>query len=525
MFKFFMYKENLNFPEAVAYVANLAHIAMPSDYGTAAKPLSPLKQIQAEANSFFHHVLLTTKAGERALNYAKSRGLSEELLEHFQIGYAPNQGDILLKYLQGKGYPETDLIKSGLFVQSKDGRLFDRFRDRLMFPLSDESGQIVGFSGRRISDNPELAKYMNSPETEIFTKSKVLFHFPEAKKASRKEGHLVLYEGYMDVIAGYESGIKSGIASMGTSLTEEQIYMLRRVTPNIVLNYDGDAPGVHAMERATNLFEQIGGFNLGIVVLPENLDPDEYVKKYGVEKYRNEVENAVSPTDFLLQQLSKKYNLENDREKLAYIDDGIKLIAQLSDPVAQDIYLTKLSSQMNVSKDSLKVKFLRQQRRIKTANRHKRLLETDPEPPQPVVETDASIKPNLSRLLYLFIHSEEARNYLLQKQFLFPDKNYAKLAELWLNFYETHEDADVNSFLDFIPEQLQGIIVNMEMVEMPTEFTKREIDDYLQNLSKQEVVQQINQLLIQLQNAKSRNDQDEVLKITQQIIALKRKQL
>lgn len=530
VFKFLMDKDNLTFPESVERVAQMAHIAMPAGYDHQVKPLSPLKKVQAQANTFFHHVLMNTQVGQRALDYANTRGLDTELLEHFQIGYAPDSQDLLLKYLKGKGFAETDLVKSGLFAQSQDGRLFDRFRDRLMFPLTDELGQIVGFSGRRLSNDKEIAKYLNSPETEIFTKSKVLFHFAEARKESRKEKHLVLYEGYMDVIAGYKAGVKSGIASMGTSLTDEQVYMLRRVTPNIILNYDGDAPGVHAMERATRLFDKAGHFNLGIVVLPDNLDPDEYVKKYGIDKYQNAIKNAISTTDFLLNQASKKYNFDNDREKLAYIDEAINLIAHLPDPVARDLYLVKLTKQTDVSKDSLKVSLIRASRKLRRVQQHvgkspyEQKVQESNVPSQVQADIPNINNRQLLRLLYLFIHSEQARDYLLKKHFLFPDENYAKLAEYWLNFIETHDNISINSFLDFIPEQLQGIIVNMEMAPMPQEFSQRELDDQINSLAQQHISQQIRQLLNQLQEAKAIDDQARVLKITQQILTLKRSQ-
>lgn len=212
-------------------------------------------QMHKDAAEFYHRVLMVMNAGEPGMEYARKRELSDEVLKHFNIGYAPNQENLLLTFLTDKGYSNDDLAKSGLFVQSEDGRLFDRFRDRLMFPLGDESGRTIAFSGRRLSNNTNEAKYINSPETEIFTKSKVLFHFAEAKKSVREEKHLILYEGYMDVIAAYKAGIKSGIASMGTSLTDQQIYMLRRITNNIIINYDGDDPGIHVEERAVNLFE------------------------------------------------------------------------------------------------------------------------------------------------------------------------------------------------------------------------------------------------------------------------------
>lgn len=534
VFKFLMYQDHLTFPESVKKAAELAHLQMPEGYGEAAKPLSPLKKMYRQATEFYQHILLTTKVGERALEYARKRELTDDLLKHFKVGYAPDDDKILLTYLQQKKeYTDNDLRESGLFIESQNGQLFDRFRDRLMFPLGDESGYTVGFSGRRISNDKTIAKYMNSPETKIFNKSKLLFHFAEAKKAARSEKHLILYEGYMDVIAAYKAGIKSGVASMGTSLTTEQVYMLRRITPNILVNYDGDPPGIHAAERATKLFGQVQGFNLGIIVLPENLDPDEYVKKYGKEKYRAEVAGALSSTDFLLERLANQYNLHNDREKLTFITAAVQMIAGLNDPVAADLYLDKLARQTGVTSESLKVTFVRERRKLQRARNHQQAYQASTlmenigetaEPKEAQAGTDSETRnPALDRLLYLFIHSDEARDYLLSRQFLFPDERYAKLAEFWLKYHQTHDEAEVKGFIDFIPEELQGIIINMEMITMPPDYSKRELDDQLRALEKSKIDEQLNDLLNQLKEAQRKQDNSLELEIAQKVIALRRK--
>lgn len=527
VFKFLMDKENLTFPESVASVAEFAHIPMPATYGKGAPISNPLIKLHEEVAEFYHRVLLTTEVGVRGLSYANSRQLDKEIIEHFKIGYAPKQDNILYTYLHDKGYEDATLAESGLFVENKDGRLFDRFRDRLMFPLDDENGHIIGFSGRRISEDATQAKYMNSPETKIFTKSKVLFHFAEAKKAARAEQHLILYEGYMDVIAAYKAGIKSGIASMGTSLTDQQIYLLRRITSNIIINYDGDDPGIHAEERAVDMFQRVGGFNLGVVVLPEKLDPDEYVKKYGVAKYQEEVAAALSPTDFFLRRLQQKYNLHNDREKLQYLDEAIKKIATLTNPMEQDIFIKKVSEEQGVSLDSLKASLMREIRRLKQVRRHTEQAYDLSEEPSPVTtETELSKQndPALDRLLYLFINFEEARDFLLQQKFLFPNQKYAQLAELWLKYISTHENPTTNSFLDFIPEELQGIIVNTEMTEMPAEFSEREILQTIHIINLRKIDSQLKELQSKIQDAQRKQDASEILQITQKILELKRAQ-
>lgn len=534
VFKFLMYKDDLTFPESVERVAEFAHIAMPNGYGhNSGTKSNPLMQMHQDAVDFYHRVLLTTKAGERGMQYAQKRELDQEILDHFKIGYAPKADNVLITYLRSKGYQDDDLAQSGLFVQARDGQLYDRFRDRLMFPLDNENGRTIGFSGRRISDDKTEAKYMNSPETEIFTKSKVLFHFAEAKKAARGEGHLVLYEGYMDVIAAYKAGVKSGIASMGTSLTDDQIYLLRRITPNIIINYDGDDPGVHAEERAARMFNKDGNFNLGIVVLPEKLDPDEYVKKYGAEKYLEEVKGALTPTDFFLKRLEQKYNLDNDREKIAYLGEAVKEIAQVRNPVEQDMYTEKLAKSSGVSIASLKANLAKERRRNNRARNHVRNSQRNspdypidvPLPGDEDVPTEQSVvekNPSQTRLLYLFIHSTDAQKYMLEGQFHFPNQDFETLAQDWLKYAETHENPQIDGFLDFIPEQLQGIIVDAEMAQMPKDSTIQEVDALVLALKRRNIYSRLNELQAQLQDAKRKNDAQGIIAITQEIIGLKR---
>ena len=529
VYKFLMYKDNLTFPESVEQVANFAHISMPSGYSNhqTNSNLTPVMKINQDAADFYHRVLVTTRAGERGMAYAKKRELDKKTIDHFGIGYAPQQENLLLLYLRGKNYQDDDLVKSGLFIQSKSGELYDRFRDRLMFPLSDESGRVIAFSGRRLSNDKTEAKYMNSPETEIFTKSKLLFHFAEAKKAAREEKHLVLYEGYMDVIAAYKAGVKSGIASMGTSLTDEQVYMMRRNNRNIIINYDGDNPGVHAAERAVQMFKQAGGFNIGVVVLPEGLDPDEYVKKYGEDKYYSEVKGALSATDFLLKRLAKKFNLNNDLDRINYLNEAVKEISNISDPVQQDLYLRKIADENKVSFEALKANLLHEVKCNRRANRHKNgdpyVDKTRPVLDLPTQDKNATaVDPVQLRLLYLFLKSDQAREYLLARHFLFPSKEFAQLEELWLKFIETHENPTVGDFYDFIPEQLQGIIESAELAEMPEDFDDHEIDDQIQMLEKRKINLQLDKLMKKIKDAERKQDSEQILVLTQQLIKLKR---
>lgn len=528
VYKFIMEKEEVTFPESVERVAEFANIPMPQEYQEQPVKLNPLMQMHKDAADFYQQVLMTTKIGERGLEYARKRGLDDDLIKHFKIGYAPGKSDLLLTYLRGEDYTDDQLAESGLFVKSQDGRLFDRFRDRLMFPMSDESGHPVAFSGRRISDDPEEPKYLNSPETSIFNKSDLLFHFSEAKKHARKEGHLVLFEGHMDVISAYKAGVKTGIASMGTSLTQQQVYMIRRITKQVVINYDGDDPGQHATERAVGLFKQAGNFDLGIVILPDKLDPDEYVKQYGADSYQAAVRGAISTTDFFLQRLKKKYNLNNEREQVAYLSEAIAEIAALPNPVEQDLYVSRLAKETGVSLDALKVNLSRARRKQRRVDQHTN-SEVLPEPvplapaadPQPVTR---ALKAQ-QRLLYAYIYSDEARDYLIVNGFVFPKPEYERLAKLWLNYIETHENVSMSGFLDFIPEELQSIIVSTDMTELPGEITLEELEAQVRVLNLCKIDDEIDRHMQAIADARRRNDQTAILLETQAILQLRQLKL
>ncbi|WP_302608742.1 toprim domain-containing protein, partial [Lactobacillus intestinalis] len=304
-------------------------------------------------------------------------------------------------------------------------------------------------------------------------------------------------------------------------------YMMRRNNRNIIINYDGDDPGVHAAERAVQMFKQAGGFNIGVVVLPEGLDPDEYVKKYGEDKYYSEVKGALSATDFLLKRLAKKFNLNNDLDRINYLNEAVKEISNISDPVQQDLYLRKIADENKVSFEALKANLLHEVKCNRRANRHKNgdpyVDKTRPVVDLPTQDKNATaVDPVQLRLLYLFLKSDQAREYLLARHFLFPSKEFAQLEELWLKFIETHENPTVGDFYDFIPEQLQGIIESAELAEMPEDFDDHEIDDQIQMLEKRKINLQLDKLMKKIKDAERKQDSEQILVLTQQLIKLKR---
>src|SRR6266516_851597 len=298
VFKFVMEMEKCAFPEAIRIVAEKCGIAVPRQ-----KERSPeerkenqqravLVEMHREAQTFFVKQLEGTLEGKASRAYLEDRGLDKDAIERFGIGYAPSGGDTLLRHLKSK-YPEKLLVDSGLISRDQGGKLFDRFRRRITFPIANESGKIVAFGCRALGD--DQPKYLNSPESPIYSKSNVLYHLDRAKEGIRRQDFVILVEGYMDAIAVARAGISNVVASCGTSLAEQQIKLLGRFTRRVIVNYDPDAAGQTATERSlTGLLEQ--DFEVRVLALPpigdKKADPDLYIREKGADAYLKQVREA-----------------------------------------------------------------------------------------------------------------------------------------------------------------------------------------------------------------------------------------
>src|SRR5712675_2185771 len=303
IFNFVMEMERCDFPDALRLVAEKCGISIPKP-----KPSSPTERTQSsvratlvemhrEAQTFFVNQLQGTAEGKLARAYLEDRGLDKDAIARFGIGYAPSGGDLLLRQLKPK-YNDKLMVDSGLVSRDQSaGRLFDRFRRRITFPISNESGKIVAFGCRALGD--DMPKYMNSPETPIYTKSTVLYHLDRAKEALRQSDFAVLVEGYMDAIAVARAGIANVVASCGTSLAEPQIKSLGRFTRRVIVNYDPDTAGQAATERSISLLLE-SEFDVRVLALPGKADPDKFLKEQGVDAYRNLLAQSPPYLDYLI---------------------------------------------------------------------------------------------------------------------------------------------------------------------------------------------------------------------------------
>jgi DNA primase len=308
--------------------------------------------LHKEAARFFHSQLYSP-VGRTALAYALGRGMSKSILTTFGVGYAPDTWDSLVRAMRAKGYTDEELKESGLVtVSQKNGNLFDRFRDRLMFPIIDVRGNVIAFGGRIVKNDPNAAKYLNSPETMIFNKRKNLFGLNLAKKS--KENSLILVEGNIDVVALHQYGFDNAVASLGTSLTEDQAALITRYAEQVILIYDGDKAGQNATQRAIPILEK-AGLQVKVLQLKDAKDPDEFLKKFGADRFKLLLEESSNRVEYQLGAIARKYDIREDDQKVKFINEAAEFISTLSNAVQREVYGHRVADAAKISYDAMKI--------------------------------------------------------------------------------------------------------------------------------------------------------------------------
>jgi len=404
VFKFVMEMDKITFPEAVRAVAEKCGIAIPRarertpEERRENQQRTSLVELHREAAAFFVQQLNATQEGRAAKAYLLDRGLDSEAMARFGIGFAPSGGEALLRAFKQK-YPEKVLEASGLFSRDQNGRLFDRFRRRVMFPIANDSGKIVAFGGRALGD--DLPKYLNSPETPIYTKSNLLYHLDRAKEALRQRDFAVLVEGYMDAIAVARAGISNVVASCGTSLTEPQVKLLNRFTRRIIVNYDPDTAGQAATERSLAiLLEQ--GAEVRVLALPGGKDPDSFIRSEGAAAYTKLLNEAPPYVDYLISR-ARKMDMSTAEGKLRAVNFLMPYVQRVPDRILRSEWATRIAQQLSIEEP-----VLRESMR-KAASERRSEVKARPELVGRVG------KPAERRIVQMLIEAEEFRSQLAQE--------------------------------------------------------------------------------------------------------------
>ena len=513
IFSFLMEIEGVSFQEAAFKLADKVSIELGKNLAPFNKSISndAIQMIDAHnlLSKFYHHLLVNTKEGQHALDYLLKRGFTSAVIDKFQIGYAIDSWDFDYKFLTSKNFHPTLIEKAGLIIKrEQDDTYFDRFRDRIMFPIFDKNGKTVAFSGRSLGESKP--KYLNSPETTIFNKSKILYNFHRARPAIRKFQQVVLLEGFADVISAERSGVENGIATMGTSLTDEHIALLRQSVQSVTICYDSDSAGIDAAFKAGNLLQQANCL-VRVAMMPDGMDPDEYVKQHGEEKFRNEVIGAsLTLMSFKLLYYRKGKNMQDEGDRLLYIEEVLKEIAHLDKVVEKDLYLRQLADEFTLSLSALKD----QERQYAKKTPGKEHVHNKVEY-KPIVATRRAdrIKPafhNAER--YLIAHMLRSIDVTYRVQELMEgntfniDEHQAIITYLY-GFYEKDHTPDLNSFLSYMDdEKLKRMIVDIDMMPLNGEITDQELMDYINQVLKHQKMLKIKKKEAELKEADRQKD-------------------
>lgn len=501
VFSFLQKYLKISYIEAVKKVAEMGRVDL-SEYhlDVEKRPENPqhvaLYQMHQEAQKIYSYYL-NTKLGLEAKTYLMNRHFTDELIKEFQIGYAPID-PVLHTAFSKLGYHEIDMAKSGLVIESQSH--FDRFNDRIMFPLYNQQGQVVGFSGRIYKPTQSDSKYMNSPESEIFIKGQTLYHYHQCREAVKQAGFVYLLEGFMDVIAMYKAGIENTVAIMGTALTKGHIQALRRLTNTVYLCLDGDQAGQAAMSKAAHELEA-AGFKVKIIILPDGHDPDEIYEEHGKTGLEEALRRTLKPIEFLMEFEYRMVDPLNYDDRKNYLEKMCFEITQLNDDIDRDYYMHILSSKSGFSYEVILQHVAGMKPKHQEEYIHREVKKT-------IQLVDKYKKAEHDLLFYMLNNKAVALKYEAKAGFMYNDQ-YRVLASYIVDYYRHHNHIEVADLIDSIQkEELIQTVLEISQSALPLPCEEQAIDDYIQTIAsnarkmkKEQLLEQFNYILDPSQKA------------------------
>ncbi|MFC3039085.1 DNA primase [Virgibacillus xinjiangensis] len=527
---FLMEMESYSFYEAIKFLADRSGVQLPESGIRKETSLSKENQSILSAyewlTKLYHHLLRHTKDGKEGYTYLKERGLDDDTIDTFQLGFAPNIKDFTTEFLEKKGFHQQLMVKAGLLSQKDDNSVSDRFSGRVIFPIRNHLGKTIAFNGRAI--NEQGPKYLHSAESELFQKGRILFNFDLAKKHIRKESEAVLFEGSMDVITAYQAGVKNGIATLGTSLTESQAKLLKRYVDTVILCYDGDRAGMDATYKAAVLLQKVGCY-VKVAPMSDDMDPDSFVRKYGGETFKEQViKPSTTFMGFYMRYMKRNFNLSLEGDRIKYIETVLKQAALIESPVEREYYLKELSNEYNISMDTL-TEEIRQFRQKSGTPEDKR--EQDRHTNR---KADAFRK--RKRLLPAYQNAErQLISHMLQNPYI-ADKVREEIGAAFnldvhkiiathlYAFYEEGNTADPGLFMERLDDDdARKIVAEMVMLPLKEDISDKEVNDYIRTiLSESGDRVSIKALKEQQKLAEQQNDPLKAAQIAMQIIEIQK---
>ena len=480
---FIMEVENLTFPEAVEKLARRAGMAMPEqEFDAQSRKKARIIALNRDAAAFFYSQL-STPAGKAACDYMIKRQISPVTAKNFGLGCAPDTWTGLIDAMREKGYSELEMFDAGLVKRGKNGGFYDAFRNRLMFPVIDVTGKVIGFSGRILGDGEP--KYLNSPETAVFSKSNNLFAMNLAKKS--KSGYIILSEGNIDVVSLHQAGFDSAVASLGTSLTREQAKLISRYTNQVIIAYDNDGAGIKAAQRAIEIFEKL---DVKVKILRMNgaKDPDEFIKLKGAGAFRNLLEASEDQVDYRLRAVKEKYDLSLDEQRVAYLREATYLLASLPGIAERQVYAKRVAELAGVNGDVIAAEVERVRKGlISKAARDERRAVSRPE--QMVQPTDRQLhydnpasavaEEGVIRLLYL---EPELFEYKLPAAEDFSSEALKHLFTVICDMLREHRSVTPVTLAGELPKEEMSLFVSIIQKPEKLSDSRQTMADYINRI-------------------------------------------
>jgi DNA primase len=501
VFKFIELQEGLNFPEAVKTLASRAGITLPEESATRRQDKTTeddrkaLLTIVADAADYFQQELAGT-AGSSARAYLKKRGVNETVVQDFALGYSRPEWDGLLRYLKQKGYAQGLMEKAGLIVKRSEGEgHYDRFRGRLIFPIRDMSGNVIAFGGRVMDDS--LPKYLNSPETPLYSKSNVLYCFDRAKEQARKQGYFIIVEGYLDALACQQFGVKNAIATLGTALTEGHLRLMRRFAQKIVLIFDPDPAGVKAAMRGLDLFVT-SGMKVNVVSLPDGDDPDTFLQKHGSDAFAACLRGSVKFMDFVLAQVMKGGPPASIDEKVEKASEMLGFIAKLPSGIERDYYLKRTAEALGLDETVLRQEMPKQSRRLSGGTVGEK---TAPH--------ERACHPRAEEILLHLLLKDRGIALNIKNQIRpqdFTDPLLARAAEKIFEGLNADGNVDINALLTGEDEELHRLISHYSVLELDYDDPEKHSRDCVELIKQRTPERKMKVLYKAIQDAEALGD-------------------
>ncbi|HSO56998.1 MAG TPA: DNA primase [Paenisporosarcina sp.] len=527
---FVMDIDNLSFQEALGKLGSRVGIEIDiepqtGEISSVSKEETRMKEAHTFAMNYYHHLLLNTEEGEKALQYLEERGFSRELIEQYRIGWSLPNWDALTTLLDRKGFSLAEMAQSGLVIQKENkNEYFDRFRERIMFPVRDETGHVIAFSGRVLNTDSQDAKYMNSPESPIFQKSKVLYNLDVSRPIIRKKHKVIVMEGFMDVIAAAKAGIMNTVATMGTALTKEQINKLKRLTDTVTICYDGDSAGFEAAKRAAQLLVQ-DKMKTEIALLPDQMDPDDFIQSNGAEAFEKQIiDRPHAYLAFMMMAARRNKNFQFENDTLQYVQEVLEYFVGNTSPVERDLYIRQLAKETNISEEAIYQQFRKiEGKSLKQSTRQQAtpVAQNMPVSRKLVQAIDRAEKLLLAHML----HQVDIVDSLHQEHGLhvFIHDSYEAIFVRLIGFYDTYPQADTHRFLEMLEDtELRKLVMEATLTERDPEHAREEVSDCLRQINKHRIELQIQLKMHESKEAEKMQNMTSALALAKQIIDLKK---